>query len=185
MRKGPPLFVNTTVTSCCKYLETEVAAAAVIASHSYPSLSGCPLAFFQRALVAELDVNSHYAPLEAFKLQGMPAWYDNVLIGLLSPANSSWHQQTQSSTSSSKAIQAKGGDDLSSEVSLLQDGSIFLGDLTWSAGKDSNRGAMSVLHKGNVRTLSLEVHLHRSSVCGADVVTKQPLHQHHAGLQGL
>mmetsp|Transcript_14340 Transcript_14340/g.19634 ORF Transcript_14340/g.19634 Transcript_14340/m.19634 type:complete len:101 (+) Transcript_14340:739-1041(+) len=89
MFRNQPFFLNTKqASSSGKFLEMEVASAAIVASHSYsPSLSGCPQNFFLCALIAELNVSSSYVPHDHFNLLGIPPQYEGVSFGLMSAAN--------------------------------------------------------------------------------------------------
>jgi hypothetical protein len=108
-----------------KFLESEVISAMVVSSHSHDTLSGCPLPFFLQSLVAELNVNEEYRSQDRFPLSGVPAQYERVTVGLLSPANTSW--------------QADG----TSRLISVQDDTILLGDC-------ENDGAFPLVYEASI-----------------------------------
>ena len=67
-------------------LELEVLQAAIITCHSFPdSLSDCPLDYFLRSLIAELNVFQNHVILDA--IDGMPPAYSDVRVRLLYPGD--------------------------------------------------------------------------------------------------
>ena len=80
-----PLFYDRTEEN----LSLEVVSAAIIASLSYPeSLSDCPLDYFLRSIIAELNVNEDYVLLDRTK--DMPSQFDDVRVRLLYPSDVIW-----------------------------------------------------------------------------------------------
>jgi len=124
--KKTPLFLNTKQSSSSgKFLEMETVSVAVTASHSYPnSLAGCPLEFFLCSMISELNFNEEYQTFSG--IQNMPEGYKAILIGLLSPANANWR------------------DESSSEVTL-QNETIIMGSYIWSNNLGRNDGVIPLL----------------------------------------
>ena len=82
-------FMNTIQNTCSgNFLEVETRSAAIIASHSYDSLSGCPFDIFLRTVVAELNPFEGYVKFDI--MRDIPRVHKNVKVGLLSPANLMW-----------------------------------------------------------------------------------------------
>ena len=121
--RNTSLFESTMQSSSfAKFLEIETVSAAIIASHSYPnSLSGCPLDFFLRSIIAELNPFKDYVTFDAIK--GIPTVFREVQVGLLSPANLSWRENKES-------------------VLMLQDSSIALGSCIWNCSISRNDGIL-------------------------------------------
>jgi hypothetical protein len=134
--------------------EVELSMAAIVASHSYPEgagqcgdggLLGCPLSFFLRAVVAELNpmgARAHdfpvsprtaYVPAESFTLTGIPPEYDSVRVGLLSPLAAPW-------------LPAEDGE--GPLMRSLLDGTLALSDVQWNTSGDTEHGGFPVLLKG-------------------------------------
>jgi hypothetical protein len=110
------MFGNSNQASCSgKFLESEIISAIIVSLHSHDTLSGCPLPVFLQALVAELNVNEEYTPQGHFPLSGVPALYERVTVGLLSPANTSWQA------------------DSTSKLVRVQNDTILLDNCEWSA----------------------------------------------------
>ena len=139
-----PFFGNTNQSSSSgKFLEMEMVSAAIIASHSYPnSLSGCPFDFFLRSMIAELNPYNDYATFDTIK--DMPDVYNNVKVGLLSPANLHWRENTESV--------------------MLQDSSIALGFCRWSSNKGRNDGILPLLMGDRVSMGALEAKCYKDKV---------------------
>ena len=142
-KRKTSLFINSLQPSCSgRFLESEVVSAAIIASHSQAKVSGCRLSTFLRSLVAELNVNEQRVGRSQFELEGMPLHYDEIKIGLLSPANASWQPAGQASPTLS-----------------AQGKSICFTDFTWGANKNRNDGAFPVIYEAETpcaKILSLE-----------------------------
>jgi hypothetical protein len=134
--------------------EVELSMAAIVASHSYPEgagqcgdggLQGCPLSFFLRAVVAELNPmgarthvfpvspRTEYVPAGSFTLTGIPPEYDSVRVGLLSPLAEPWLPTEDSEGPS---------------TGLLLDGTLVLSDVQWNTSGDTKHGCFPVLLKG-------------------------------------
>jgi len=143
-----PLFLNTNqYSSSGKFLEMEIASAAIVASHSYPeALSGCPLPFFLRALIAELNVASQFVSHDNFVQLGVPPQYEAVTVGLLSPANASWE------------------DGKSDRPFMRQESEIMLCNHSWSSNSDRNDGAFCMLYDSKVFKGSMEAKCHKKNV---------------------
>jgi hypothetical protein len=143
LRIDPPHFRNTRQSSPAgKAMEAEVGAAAVIASHSYSSLAGCPLQQFLPTFIAELNAFVRYTGSAQFAIADMPRQYGSLLVGLLSPPNLPWTD--------------KQGDDLCS----MQGGSVVLGNYCWSANEDRNGGSFPVQCDGSRVSGSIEAKCH-------------------------
>ena len=120
-----PLFRNTNqISRFGRFMEMETLSAAIIASHTYPnSLGGCPLQFFLRGIIAELSPFKDYTSFDCIKK--VPRSYENVKVGLLSPANCNWRENTE-------------------DLFVLQNRSIVLGACHWSCNRDRNDGTISL-----------------------------------------
>jgi ribosomal protein L23 len=120
--KGSALFLNVQQKSSSgKALEVDVGSAAVVASHSYEGVGGCPVSFFIRAMIAELNPHRAYVHGRAFALVNLPAAYDNICIPLLSAVNEAWKTPD-------------------TDFAAVQDSSIFLGNYEWSQTSNLNNG---------------------------------------------
>jgi hypothetical protein len=134
------------------FLETEIVSAAIAATHSYASgLDGCPLSFFLRSMVAELNPNVEYVPYDQFELIRMPQHYDDITIGLLSPANDEW----LSNRSNNRAVTGN---------HQVQHESIVLSNFVWSANKDKNDGAFPMTYREKVYNGSMEAKCYKDRV---------------------
>jgi hypothetical protein len=143
LRINPPHFRNTRQSSPAgKVMEAEVGAAAVIASHSYSSLAGCPLQQFLPTFIAELNAFVRYTGSAQFAIADMPRQYGSLLVGLLSPPNLPWTDK-------------QGGD-----LCSMQGGSVVLGNYCWSANEDRNDGSFPVQCDGNRVSGCLEAKCH-------------------------
>jgi len=133
---------NTKAPACSgRFLENEVITAAVVASHSFGGgLSGCPLSFFLRATIAELNIEKTYVAAADFAL-GVPPHYEKIHVGLLSAVNSSWQKEGASRVN----------------WRCLQEGSVLLTDIMWSANKDQNDASFSVKLEEQMHQGSLEM----------------------------
>lgn len=152
-RRNTPLILNTRQASCSgKFLEMEMVSAAIIASHSYPQLSGCPLPFFLRSLIAELNINEQYVSQENFTVTGMPKTLERVTIGMLSPANATWQRGTDSVMFS------------------RQHNTMLIANYTWSCDGDCNDGSFACKWYQKVAALSLEAKCNSGNVSTAQIV---------------
>ena len=139
-----PFMANTNQSSTTgKFLEMEMVSSAIVASHSYPnSLSGCPLSFFLKSIVAELNPYNNYVTFDT--IEDMPDVYNDVRVGLLSPANLHWRENTESV--------------------MLQDSSIALGFCRWSSNKGRNDDILPLLMGDRVSMGALEAKCYKEKV---------------------
>ena len=119
-----PLLINTNQNSCSpNFLEAEAVSAAIIASHSYNSLSGCPFDVFLGSVLAELNPFQDYIEFHAIKeISGL---YQDVKVGLLSPANLNWQRNPECLT--------------------LQKDSIVLGACDWRSNEKRSNVSFPVI----------------------------------------
>ena len=140
---GGKLANNTMAPACSgRFLETEVITASVVASHSFDGgLSGCPLSFFLRSLVAELNIGGVYVAEADFTLE-VPQHYEKISVGMMSAVNTSWQPE-----------QSAAGEG----CCWMQGGSILLTDVDWSANKAENDAAFPVMMEDEVHRASMEM----------------------------
>lgn len=152
-RRNMTMMLNPNQPSCSgKFLEMETISAAIIASHSYcNSLAGCPLPFFLTAMVAELNIALEYIPQESFELMNMPSRFQDITVGLLSPASSPWLS------------------DSASDHDVRQRGTIMLSNCTWSTNADQNDGAFPLERDRVTYKGSLEAKCHAKNVPTAEI----------------
>ena len=142
-RKSPFFGITNQPSSSGKFLEMEMVSSAIIAFHSYPnSLSSCPFDFFLRSMIAELNPAQKYVTFDT--IEDMPDVYNNVRVGLLSPANLYWRENTESV--------------------MLQDSSIALGFCRWSSNKGRNDGILPLLMGDRVSMGALEAKCSKDKV---------------------
>ena len=123
-----PLFVNRNLKLCSgNFLEMEAVTAVIISSHSYTSLSGCPLKVFLGSVVAELNPFEDYVKFDAIK--SIPRLYRSVMVGVLSPANLKWHKIN--------------------ECAILQNASLVFGAIDRSSNNVRNVGTFPVFAEVN------------------------------------
>lgn len=152
--KGDDRFGNNAFASAYsgRFLETEVTTAAVVASHSYgKGLSGCPLSFFLRALVAEMNIDDVYVPESDFALT-VPPHYENLFVGLLPAVDTSWQQQQAEGAPSEGEEEDEG-----EGCRWLQNGSILLTDVDWRANRKESDSIISAMMTDNVYCTPLEI----------------------------
>ena len=138
-RKQMHMFCNTEQSSCSgKFMECEVISASIIATHSYVALTGCPLPFFLKSLVAELNINENYKSENEFQFKNMPEYLNAFKIGQLSPSNGSWSA------------------DKDSTFRFAQNDEILLSDLKWSANTAQCDGEFPVMADTVVLSGALE-----------------------------
>ena len=149
LAKGTALLDSTDLSasvSADQFFEREVMSASVVASHLYKELSGCPLSFFLTALVAELNVNAQYVSPEALAWENMPACYEDIKVGLLSPAQAPWHQGDSVTTTPPATSRT------------VQNGTILLSNCEWSANTQQHSSVQVPLSlKGESAPGTLEI----------------------------
>ena len=142
--RGLNLFGNAKQPSNTgKFLEMEAVSAAIIASHSYYSLSGCPLDVFLLSMIAELNPVQSYVTFST--VEDIPGVYRDVKVGLLSPVNSNW-----------------GGDN--EGVLTLQKKSITLGACNRSRDMERNDGTFSAFINNKEMKGALEAKCYKDNV---------------------
>jgi hypothetical protein len=172
-----PMFLNTNQTPFSgKFLEMEMACAMITASHSYAdALDGCPLSDFLPALVAEFNMEQEYLPQTRFGMVDVPPQYMEYRIPLLSPANAPWSVTDSTAKcnstggSSSTPIDSSRVRSSGSDVMELQDGTLVVGNLNWSANKETNDGSFPVLAHGQVHCASVELKSSQDNVPTSEV----------------
>ena len=137
-----------------EFLDVEVISAAIVSSHSNrDSLSGCSLDFFLRTFIAELNVNESYVTFSS--INDMPSNYDDVRVGLLSPANVHWRDHSEN---------------VSDNVIMLQNNTIFLGSCNWRKNAKRSDGAFPLLMKTIPMKASFESKLDETKVPTLELV---------------
>ena len=88
-----PLFAKT--RQSCKFHEMEAVFAAIVSSHSYQnSRSGCPLDFFLRSVIGELNAKKDYVVFD--NINGIPPVYKDLRIEVLFPSSISLQENSES-----------------------------------------------------------------------------------------
>ena len=88
-----PLCNPNQLTCSGLYQEREMISAAIMASHSYSKVNGCPLKDFLGTFISEFNIVDN-KPMTMPSVIGMPGKYNEYIFGLLSPCNKFWDLTT-------------------------------------------------------------------------------------------